>query len=45
MSLKRIHDEQPEFFVFTKENKDAAELILKKYPLNRKKSAVCHFYI
>ena len=43
MSLKRIHDEQPEFFVFTKENKDAAELILKKYPLNRKKSAVMPF--
>ena len=43
MSLKRIHDEQPEFFVFTKENKDAAELILKKHPLNRKKSAVMPF--
>ena len=40
MSLKRIHDQQPESFEFTKENKDAAEKILKKYPVNRKKSAV-----
>ena len=43
MSLKKIHDQQPESFEFTKENKDAAELILKKYPLNRKKSAVMPF--
>ena len=43
MSLKKIHDQQPEFFEFTKENKDAAEKILKKYPENRKKSAVMPF--
>ena len=43
MSLKRIHDQQPESFEFTKENKDAAEKILKKYPVNRKKSAVMPF--
>ena len=43
MSLKRIHDQQPESFDFTKENKDAAEKILKKYPENRKKSAVMPF--
>jgi NADH-quinone oxidoreductase E subunit len=43
MSLKKIHDQQPEFFEFTKENKDAAENILKKYPENRKKSAVMPF--
>ena len=43
MSMKKIHDQQPEFFEFTKENKDAAEKILKKYPENRKKSAVMPF--
>jgi NADH-quinone oxidoreductase E subunit len=43
VSLKKIHDQQPEFFEFTKENKDAAENILKKYPENRKKSAVMPF--
>ena len=43
MTLKKIHDKQPEFFEFTKENKDAAEKILKKYPENRKKSAVMPF--
>jgi len=43
MSLKKIHDQQPEFFEFTKENKEAAEKILKKYPENRKKSAVMPF--
>ena len=42
MSLKKIHDRQPESFEFTKENKDA-EKILKKYPENRKKSAVMPF--
>ena len=40
MSLKKIHDQQPESFEFTKENKDTAEKILKKYPEERKKSAV-----
>jgi NADH-quinone oxidoreductase subunit E len=43
MSLKKIHDQQPESFEFTKENKDNAERILKKYPENRKKSAVMPF--
>ena len=43
MSLKKIHDQQPEYFEFTKENKDAAEKILQKYPENRKKSAVMPF--
>ena len=45
MSLKKIHDQQPESFEFTKENKDAAEKILKKYPEIRKKVLLCHFYI
>jgi NADH-quinone oxidoreductase E subunit len=43
MSLKKIHDQQPESFEFTKENKENAEKILKKYPENRKKSAVMPF--
>tara|TARA_B110000967_G_scaffold138014_1_gene140925 strand:- start:1252 stop:1860 length:609 start_codon:yes stop_codon:yes gene_type:complete len=43
MSLKKIHDQQPESFEFKKENKDTAEKILKKYPENRKKSAVMPF--
>ena len=43
MSLKKIHDQQPESFEFTKENKDSAEKILKKYPENKKKSAVMPF--
>jgi NADH-quinone oxidoreductase E subunit len=43
MSLKKIHDQQPESFEFTKENKDTAKTILKKYPENRKKSAVMPF--
>ena len=40
MSLKKIHDEQPEIFEFSVENKNNAEKILKKYPEDRKKSAV-----
>ena len=43
MSLKKIHDHQPESFEFTQQNKDNAERILKKYPENRKKSAVMPF--
>ena len=43
MSLKKIHDQQPKSFEFTKENKDSAEKILKKYPENKKKSAVMPF--
>ena len=40
MSLKKIHDQQPETFEFTKENLELANKILKKYPLDKKKSAV-----
>ena len=40
MSLKKIHDVQPETFEFSKENLEAANNILKKYPKSRKKSAV-----
>ena len=40
MSLKKIHDEQPEKFEFTKENLELANNILKKYPQDKKKSAV-----
>ena len=43
MSLKKIHDQQPESFEFSKENKNVAEKILKKYPEDRKKSAVMPF--
>ena len=38
MSLKKIHDKQPEKFEFTKENLDLANNILKKYPKDR----ICH---
>ena len=41
--LKKIHENQPESFEFIKENKENAEKILKKYPENRKKSAVMPF--
>ena len=40
MSLKKVHDKQPEIFEFTKENLELANGILKKYPEKRKKSAV-----
>ena len=40
MSLKKVHDKQPETFEFTKENLELANGILKKYPEGRKKSAV-----
>tara|TARA_B100000780_G_scaffold239389_1_gene181097 strand:- start:1325 stop:1933 length:609 start_codon:yes stop_codon:yes gene_type:complete len=43
MSLKKIHDQQPDTFEFTKNNKETAEKILKKYPENKKKSAVMPF--
>ena len=45
MSLKKIHDKQPESFEFTKENKENAEKILKKYPENRKKKCCNAFFI
>ena len=40
MSLKKVHDKQPEKFEFTKENLELANNILKKYPKDKKKSAV-----
>ena len=40
MSLKKIHDVQPESFEFSKTNLEAANEIIKKYPAGRKKSAV-----
>jgi NADH-quinone oxidoreductase E subunit len=43
MSLKKIHDQQPVSFEFTKTNKETAEKILKKYPEDKKKSAVMPF--
>ena len=43
MSLKKIHDQQPEFFIFTDASMNAATKILKKYPEDRKKSAVMPF--
>ena len=43
MSLKKVHDQQPETFEFTKGNEEAAKKILKKYPDDKKKSAVMPF--
>jgi len=40
VSIKKIHDEQPDFFLFSEENKKNIENILKKYPEKNKKSAV-----
>ena len=40
MSLKKVHDKQPDKFEFTKTNLELAEKILKKYPMGQKKSAV-----
>ena len=40
MSLKKIHDKQPENFSFSNENAEVALSILKKYPVKNKKSAV-----
>ena len=40
MSLKKIHDNQPDKFEFTKANLELADKILKKYPSDQKKSAV-----
>ena len=33
MSIKKVHDEQPESFEFSKENLETANNILKKYPV------------
>ena len=40
MSLKKIHDNQPDKFEFTKTNLELAEKIIKKYPSDQRKSAV-----
>ena len=40
MSIKKVHDIQPDSFSFTEQNLSAAKSILNKYPENRKKSAV-----
>ncbi len=40
MTLKKIHDQQPKEFTFSKENLEIADNILKKYPKKNKKSAV-----
>ncbi len=43
MSLKKVHDQQPEKFEFSNENLKKAEEILKRYPKENKKSAVMPF--
>ena len=43
MSLKKVHDDQPNNFEFSGENLKRAEEILKKYPKENKKSAVMPF--
>ena len=40
MSLKKVHDKQPDKFEFTESNLKLAQKILGKYPESRKKSAV-----
>ncbi len=40
MSIKKVHDIQPETFEFSKENLETVKDILKKYPDKNKKSAV-----
>ena len=40
MSVRRLAEEQPEFFAFTPENEERCEEILKKYPEGREASAV-----
>ena len=40
MTIKKVHDKQPEGFIFSKENLETADKILKKYPDKNKKSAV-----
>ena len=43
MSIKKIHDNQPNEFKFSDENLKKIEQILKKYPEKNKKSAVMPF--
>ena len=40
MSIKKISETQPESFEFSKDNLQEAENIIKKYPKNRKASAI-----
>jgi len=40
MSLKKVHNQQPESFKFSTQNLKKVDEILKRYPLNNKKSAV-----
>ena len=43
MSIKKVHDDQPQNFIFSNENLTKAEEILKTYPKKNKKSAVMPF--
>ena len=43
MSLKKVHDDQPKDFKFSKESLEKAEEILKIYPKKNKQSAVMPF--
>ena len=43
MSLKKVHDIQPNEFEFSKDNLEKAAEILKRYPEKNKKSAVMPF--
>ena len=43
MSLKKVHDDQPNEFKFSEENLKKAEEILTKYPEKNRKSAVMPF--
>ncbi len=40
MSLKKVHDKQPDNFEFNKKNSEEIDIILKRYPTKNKKSAV-----
>ena len=43
MSLKKVHENQPNEFKFSEENLKKAEEILTKYPKKNRKSAVMPF--
>ena len=40
MTIKKVHDDQPETFEFSRDNLEVIKNILKKYPEKNKKSAV-----
>ena len=44
MSLKKVHDDQPDNFEFSDENLKKAEEILSRYPKENKK-VLCLFFI